>query len=160
MLRQLLIHERHKPAVFTTVCMARISPDRAQLTVWSAGHPLPLLLNGGGKWQLPAVPRGIPLGIDPVGNWSPAQIGLCPQWKLLLYTDGLIEGRSQSGERCLWVEGLLELLQGTEKFCGQDPDQLVNWLVDTVRQLDPGHDDDLAVVMLSHSSPPREPDNG
>jgi CheY-like chemotaxis protein len=31
MLQQLLIHERHKPALFTTVCMAQISPDRVRL---------------------------------------------------------------------------------------------------------------------------------
>jgi serine phosphatase RsbU (regulator of sigma subunit) len=162
MLQQLLIHERHKPALFTTVCMARISPDRARMMIWSAGHPLPLLLNGGSKWDVPALLCGAPLGIDSACTWSPAQIGLCPQWKLLLYTDGLIEGRDHAGERCLWMEGLLDLLQSSEKFVGPDPtpQQLVSWLVETARRLDPGHDDDVAVVMLSYTFGCLKPGDG
>jgi serine phosphatase RsbU (regulator of sigma subunit) len=151
MLQQMLIHERHLPRLFTTVCMVKVSPDRGQARVWSAGHPLPLLL-GEGDWEVPAVPRGLPLGIDPEYVWSSGKIGLRPRWELLLYTDGLIEGRSESGERCLWVEGLLELLRTQRAQCGQDPQALVDGLVETVRQLDPGHNDDVAVVILTYSS--------
>jgi serine phosphatase RsbU (regulator of sigma subunit) len=77
---------------------------------------------------------------------------LGPRWELLLYTDGLIEGRSGSGGRCLLAEGLLELIRAQRVLSGQDPQQLVDGLVDAVRQLDPGHDDDVAVLMLTHTS--------
>jgi serine phosphatase RsbU (regulator of sigma subunit) len=156
MLQQLLIHERHRPALFATVCMVRISPDRGEMMVWSAGHPAPLLLDDNGLREVPAVPRGLPLGIDLDRVWSPARIELCPQWQLLLYTDGLIEGRS-GGERCLWVEGLLDLVRAQSAQC---PQQLVDGLVETVRQLDPENNDDMAVLMLTYSSPCAERDDG
>jgi serine phosphatase RsbU (regulator of sigma subunit) len=149
MMQQLLIHERHQPALFTTVCMVRIAPDRGGAMIWSAGHPSPLLLDDTGQREVPAVQRGLPLGIDPDCVWWPTQIRLCPRWKLLLYTDGLIEGRS-GGERCLWVEGLLDLVRTQRALSAQDPQQLVDELVETVRQLDPGNDDDVAVVMLTY----------
>ena len=152
MLQQLLIHERHLPRLFTTACMVRISPDRDLARIWSAGHPLPLLLGDEGEWEVPAVPRKLPLGIDPSCVWSPAHIALRPRWELLLYTDGLIEGRSGPDERCLWVDGLLDLIRIERMHAGQDPQQLVDGLVKAVRRLDPSHTDDVAVVMLTHSS--------
>lgn len=166
MLQRMLIHERHLPMLFTTVCMVRISTDRDRMLVWSAGHPLPMLRtwagddDGNGEWEVPAVPRKVPLGIDPDCVWSPGEIRLRSRWELLLYTDGLIEGRSASGGRSLWVEGLLELLDAQRARSGPDPQQLVDELVDTVCRLDPRHDDDVAVVMLAHSSPHPEPDGG
>jgi serine phosphatase RsbU (regulator of sigma subunit) len=152
MLQQLLIHERHRPMVFTTACMMRITPDRSQVKVWSAGHPLPLLRDGDTEWMEPTVPRKLPLGVVPDCVWSPASIELSSQWELLLYTDGLIEGRSESGERNLWVEGLLDLIREQQAVSGHDPQQLVDGLVETVRRLDPGHTDDVAVVLLTHLS--------
>ncbi|MGH7748736.1 MAG: PP2C family protein-serine/threonine phosphatase, partial [Candidatus Dormibacteria bacterium] len=154
MLQQLLIHERYEPDLFTTVCMVRISPDRGGLMVWSAGHPSPLLLDINGQREVPAVPHGLPLGINPDCVWSPAQIGLCPRWELLLYTDGLIERRS-GGKRLMWVEDLLDLVRAQRALAAQGPQQLVEGLVDAVHQLDPGNNDDVAVVMLTYSSPVR-----
>lgn len=151
MVQQLLIHERHQPTLFTTVCMVRISPNRAGMRVWSAGHPPPLLLDDAGPREVPGVPRGLPLGIDPVCVWTPARIGLCPRWELMLYTDGLIEGRA-NGARCLWVENFLEVVRTQRELSAQDPQRLVDGLVETVRQLDPGNDDDVAVVLLTGSS--------
>ncbi|MGH3827697.1 MAG: PP2C family protein-serine/threonine phosphatase [Pseudonocardiaceae bacterium] len=153
MLQRLLIHERHLPALFATVCMVRVFADHGRMRVWSAGHPLPLLLNGDEEWEVLAVPRKLPLGIDSDCVWSPAEIGLCPPWELLLYTDGLVEGRSGSGERCLWVEGLLDLLRAQRALSGPDPQHLVDGLVETVCRLDPGNNDDVAVVMLTHRIP-------
>lgn len=160
MLQQLLVHERHLPRLFTTACMVRISAERDLARIWSAGHPLPLLLGDEGEWEVPGVPRNLPLGIDPACIWSPAHIILHPSWKLLLYTDGLIEGRSGPDDRCLWVEGLLDLVRAERMISGQDPQQLVDGLVKAVRQLDPRHTDDVAVVMLTHSCRRSECDDG
>ncbi|MGH3826764.1 MAG: PP2C family protein-serine/threonine phosphatase [Pseudonocardiaceae bacterium] len=165
MLQRMLIHERHLPMLFTTVCMVRISAERDWMRVWSAGHPLPMFRNGDdddgdGAWEVLAVPRKVPLGIDPDCLWSPGEIRLRSRWELLLYTDGLIEGRSGPDGRSLWVEGLLELLDAQRARFGPDPQQLVDGLFDSVCRLDPRHDDDVAVVMLAHSSPHLEPDGG
>lgn len=153
MLQQLLIHERHRPMLFTTVCMVRICPDRGQARVWSAGHPLPLRRDGDGGWEVPTVPRKLPSGLDLDCVWYPGPIELSSRWELLLYTDGLIEGRSGSEGRDLWVEGLLDLLRAPWTSPGHHPQQLVDELVETVCRLDPRHDDDVAVVMLTYTSP-------
>jgi serine phosphatase RsbU (regulator of sigma subunit) len=99
------------------------------------------------------------LGVVPDCVWSPASIELSSHWELLLYTDGLIEGRSGSGERNLWVEGLLDLIREQRAVSGQDPQQLVDGLVETVRRLDPEHTDDVAVVLLTHPSQPADRDD-
>lgn len=159
MLQQLLIHERHRPDLFTTVCMVRVFPDRGRARVWSAGHPPPLLLDDNGHRELAVAPRGLPLGINPNCVWSAAQVGLCTRWELMLYTDGLIERRCGS-KRYLGVEDLLDLLRAQRALSGQDPQQLVDGLVETVRQLDPGNRDDVAVVMLTYSSQHAKRDDG
>lgn len=159
MLQQLLIHERHRSALFTTVCMMRISADRRRGKVWSAGHPPPLLIDVNGHREVPAVPRKLPLGIDLNCVWSPVEIGLAPRWELLLYSDGLTERRS-GGKRYLGVGDILELIRGQRALTGQDPQQLVDGLVETVRQLDPGNSDDVAVVMLTYSSRYAKRDDG
>ncbi|HET9254719.1 MAG TPA: SpoIIE family protein phosphatase [Pseudonocardiaceae bacterium] len=173
-LAQLMIHERHLPRLFTTACMVRITPDRDRAHVWSAGHPLPLLLDGGElreehkedairaepAWRELAAPRGLPMGVDPASIWSSAEIELRSRWMLLLYTDGLIEGRSGHAGQRLWVRGLLDLLDTQRTVPGQDPQRLVDGLVETVRQRDPKHDDDIAVVMLTHPSHRPEHDGG
>lgn len=159
MLQQLLIHERHRSALFTTVCMMRISADRRRGKVWSAGHPPPLLIDVNGHREVPAVPRKLPLGIDLDCVWSPVEIGLAPQWELLLYSDGLTERRF-GGKRYLGVGDILELIRGQRALTGQDPQQLVDGLVETVRQLDPGNSDDVAVVMLTYSSRDAKRDDG
>lgn len=160
MLQQLLVHERHRPMLFATACMVRISADRGRAKVWSAGHPLPLLLDRDGECEVRAAQRKLPLGIDPDCVWSPAPIELGPRWSLLLYTDGLIEGRFGSQGRYLWVEGLLELVHAHRAVHDQDPRQLVDGLVEAVSRLDPRHDDDVAVVMLTHSSRRPERNDG
>jgi serine phosphatase RsbU (regulator of sigma subunit) len=141
--------------MFATVCMVRISPDRRGLLVWSAGHPPPLLLDDNGQRELPTEPHRLPLGIDPACVWSPAQLSLRPRWQLMLYTDGLIEGRS-GGEQYLWVEDLLNLVRAQQATDADDPQQLVNGLVKSVRLLGPENSDDVAVVLLTDS--PRPPD--
>jgi serine phosphatase RsbU (regulator of sigma subunit) len=75
-----------------------------------AGHPPPLLLGpparpvGEGKF-------GHLLGVMPAPVWNPVDVRLGEGARLLLYTDGLIEGRVEpaASER-VGIEGLLALI--------------------------------------------------
>ncbi len=158
MLQQLLIHERHRLALFTTVCMIRIFADRRGMKVWSAGHWPPLLFDDNGHREASAM-RNLPLGIDGCCVWSPVRIGLGPPWQLLLYTDGLIE-RRYNGKRYLGVDDILDLVRAQRARSGQNPQQLVEGLVDAVCQLDSGASDDVAVVMLTYPSRYPKRDDG
>ena len=78
-----------------------------------------------------------------------------------MYTDGLVEGRIGEGPERLGSEGLTDIIQ---RFLGstrvmrpaerkQRDDQLLQWLVGRVRELNGGDlDDDLAVLALGFSS--------
>ena len=79
------------------------------------------------------------------------------RWSLLLYTDGLIEGRIAKGPYRLGSEGLMELVRdalGTPPFDlgGASDDALLDRLIDQVRDLNSGDlDDDIAILALGRA---------
>jgi serine phosphatase RsbU (regulator of sigma subunit) len=117
-LDHLLVVERQFDETFVTVCDLTVSPDRRTATVRLAGHPPPLLLHPVPvAW--PDVVCGPPLGVVPGQTWSEAQTALAGPWEILLYTDGLIEGRQRQGDERLGVEGLTARLRAEGLGTGQ-----------------------------------------
>ncbi|MCS7481101.1 PP2C family protein-serine/threonine phosphatase [Umezawaea endophytica] len=152
-LHQILVHERHQPGLFTTACMVTISPDRRWARVYLAGHPEPMLLVGDRVVELPRDRAGLPLGVLQDSTWSGLDVPLPPNWTLMLYTDGLVEGRVVGDTERLGSERLISLIEG---LAGNDPDwpRRQPWLLDTliarVEDLNGGElDDDMAVLLLS-----------
>ncbi len=105
-------HERHFSWMFTTLCMVTIAPDRRGITVRLAGHPPPLLISGAGVIALEPDRGEPPLGVVDDLRWTAREYALPPEWSLLLYTDGLIEGRTGVGSARLGLEGLIAMVQG------------------------------------------------
>lgn len=152
-LSELLEHERQDDTMFATLCMTSVHPDRTTGWIRMAGHLPPLLLSHGGVAELPTRPAA-PLGLSEVRDWPGIQIRLDGRWTILLYTDGLIEGRIGKGSERLGSEGLMDLigdaLGGHDKPVGE----LLDQVIDRVRELNGGDlDDDLAVLALGFSSP-------
>lgn len=142
-LQQVLVSERHEDMLFTTVAAVSILPG--ELLVRLAGHPAPILLGGSPRPVTP--PIGLPLGIAAAATWDPVRVPLDPGWALLLYTDGLIEGRVPEPGQRLWEEGLLELLHDE---AGTGLDQLPTRLVERAQALNGGPlPDDVAILLLS-----------
>ena len=109
-LDDVLVAERQHDETFVTVCDITVSPDRRWATVRLAGHPPPvLLLPEPSVW--PDAKPGPPLGVVPGEAWAAAVIELVDPWSLLLYTDGLIEGRFQQGSERLGIDGLTAYLR-------------------------------------------------
>jgi serine phosphatase RsbU (regulator of sigma subunit) len=108
-LQNVLEHERQIPNLFTTLCTLEINSarDRAEMTL--AGHPPPVLIADGSVRRLSGGYGGPPIGLR-VGEWPHETIALPPGWALLLYTDGIIEGRTGVGSERLGEEGLHELI--------------------------------------------------
>jgi hypothetical protein len=84
-------------------------------------------------------------------------VELGDRWSLLLYTDGLIEGRISGSSYRLGAEGLMGLMEdalGTPPF---DPgrvsdDALLSRLIEQVRNLNSGDlNDDIAVLALGYA---------
>ncbi len=152
-LSELLEHERQDDTMFATLCMTSVHPDRTSGWIRMAGHLPPLLVSRGGVAELPTRP-GAPLGLSEVRDWPGIPIRLDGSWSILLYTDGLIEGRIGKGSERLGSEGLMDLIRDALSGPDQPGEALLDQVIDRVRELNGGDlDDDLAVLALGFSSP-------
>jgi serine phosphatase RsbU (regulator of sigma subunit) len=151
--QRILVEERIRPS-FTTLCMITIAPDRGSLSMRLAGHPPPLLIDGADVRLLPSDHLGVPLGIWPDTEWQPLEVALNPGWSLLLYTDGVCEGRVDGTAERLGHENMGELLAGIlrdDPDWRGDPLRLLDGLIATVERLNQGPlDDDVAVTIVNH----------
>ena len=152
-LSELLEHERQDDTMFATLCMTSVQPDRTAGWIRMAGHLPPLLVSQDGVAELPTRPAA-PLGLSEVREWPGIPIRLDGSWSILLYTDGLIEGRIGKGSERLGSEGLMDLIRDALGGPDQPGEQLLDHVIDRVRDLNGGDlDDDLAVLALGFSSP-------
>ena len=152
-LSELLEHERQDDTMFATLCMISVHPDRTTGWIRMAGHLPPLLVSRGGVAELPTRPAA-PLGLSEVRDWPGIPIRLDGSWSILLYTDGLIEGRIGKGSERLGSEGLMDLIRDALGGPDQPREELLDRVIDRVRELNGGDlDDDLAVLGLGFSSP-------
>jgi serine phosphatase RsbU (regulator of sigma subunit) len=146
---KVLVSERSSDEVFATLCMVRVSPNRRSARVWLAGHPSPVLIGPEHAHPLRDVGGGPALGVVDDGAWRPTDTDLDPHEWLLLYTDGLIEGRVHGGPDRLGEDGLLALAKDL-RARGLEPQLLVDGLIDEARSLNAGElTDDVAVLLLS-----------
>ena len=151
-----LQHEQQEEAMFATACMLSVAPGRRTGILRLAGHPAPLLVTSDRITELTA-PACPPLGLNGNGNWPGCEVELGDRWSLLLYTDGLIEGRISRGPYRLGTEGLMDLVRDAQGGPPFDPgrvsdDALLGRLIDQVRNLNGGDlDDDIAILALGYS---------
>lgn len=146
---QVFTHERYQSNLFTTMCVLSVDPARTTGTLHLVGHPPPLLITGTGVRELKA-PIRTPVGVGDGSRWPSSEVELGDRWTVLMYTDGLIEGRVRDERRRLDVEGLVGLVE-TALAEGLRDDRLLDRVIDDVRALNGGDlDDDMAVVALGH----------
>jgi serine phosphatase RsbU (regulator of sigma subunit) len=158
-LSELLSHERQDDTMFATLCMVSVSPDRSTGWVRMAGHLPPLLVNDDGVRELPTLPAA-PLGLSEVRDWPGIQVKLDGSWSVLLFTDGLIEGRIGRGSERLGSERLMDLIRNALRAAPPGPprgtlvdEELIDQVIDQVRELNGRElDDDLAVLALGFTA--------
>jgi hypothetical protein len=116
---------------FATAIALRLDSNGACVLA-SAGHPAPFVndleLN---------FPGALPLGLTPTAVFEETRLQLIERDQLALYTDGLLEARSQSGE--LYSFDRLKTLFATRPTADQACQAAVNF----------GQDDDITVVTLT-----------
>jgi serine phosphatase RsbU (regulator of sigma subunit) len=154
--QQVLEHERQEDRLFATLCMISVAPDRAHARLHLAGHPPPLLIAPDGVRELRA-PVCPPPGIAHSLEWPASEVVLGGSWSLLIYTDGLIEGRIGPGPERLGSDGLTEIIEKylhATRPAGQwerrpRDERLLDQLIGHVRELNGGDlDDDMAMLAL------------
>ncbi|WP_051940072.1 PP2C family protein-serine/threonine phosphatase [Phaeacidiphilus oryzae] len=157
-LQRVLEHERRSEEIFATLCMLAIHPGRETADLHLAGHPAPLLLRGADPVPelLPHEEGGPALGLlSGAGYWPGRTVrlgaadGPGEEWSLMLYTDGLIEGRIGAGSRRLGQEGLINLV-GDHREAGLRDERLIDTALSEVEELNGGAlADDVAVLLLT-----------
>jgi len=129
--------QRFEPEAIATVLYAVIDPDRSRVTVSSAGHLPPVMIDAAGGRTLDIRPD-LPLGVDAEAPRRTTVVELPAGDGLVLYTDGLIERRGQ------------RLLESIDRMVGivggGTPDQICNRLLGLLRDQDAA--DDAAILAL------------
>lgn len=150
-LQRVFEHERHLPGLFATLCTLEIDPGGREASMILAGHPRPALIDGESVSNLACGPGGAGIGIGD-GGWRAERIELPEQWTVLLYTDGIIEGRTGIGPRRLGEDGLHRLI--AERMAARPdwrahPSKLLDDLLEGAERLNGGAlVDDVAMVIL------------
>jgi serine phosphatase RsbU (regulator of sigma subunit) len=148
-LQEVLERERHRKEVFATVAVLSISVATGSGTLRLAGHPPPVVL-GADPHLLTDERPGPPIGLFDV-QWRGFPVELGPDWSVMLYTDGLIEGRGTPGKEILGCDGLVELIARatSDPQAPVFPESLPDVLVKQVEQLNgQALADDIAVLVV------------
>jgi PAS domain S-box-containing protein len=138
-----VLREQSRLSLVTTVC-ARVETDgeRAQLTIGSAGHPLPLLRRPGEPPQ-PLGDHGVLLGVEGDEDWTETTITLGVGDTVLFYTDGVTE---TPGDATRYGE--VRLYEAMER-AGDGPAELLAEIERSLRDFQAGATlDDRAMVAL------------
>ncbi|MFJ2596956.1 PP2C family protein-serine/threonine phosphatase [Streptomyces erythrochromogenes] len=151
-LQEVLEVERPCEEIFATLCTVDIAPDGRRAGLCLAGHPAPLISRPGRRAQLlPYENSGPALGLLPRARWPRRQVELGGTWSLMLYTDGLIEGRIGEGKERLGQDGMVEMIN-RHLDLGLSGEGLLEASVTEARRLNGGElTDDVAVVLLSRA---------
>jgi len=155
-LQHVFEHERHLPALFATLCTLEIEPAQRRASMIRAGHPRPVLIeqssiSGLSDSRGSESHGGAGIGIGE-RQWHTEQVPLPPAWTILLYTDGIIEGRIGSGSERLGEAGLHRLIAeqiDTHPDWRAQPDALLAELIASAERLN-GEDlsDDVAMLLV------------
>ncbi|MDO0917034.1 SpoIIE family protein phosphatase [Streptomyces sp. DT2A-34] len=120
-----------------TCLIARLDPDRGQVTLAGAGHLPPAVIDAEGHTSLLPVPVGPPLGTG-LGGYEPATYPLDPTQTLLLFTDGLVEHRGED------IDQSLDRLAGVGFASAAGVEDIIDTVLD---RLDARNaEDDVAVL--------------
>ncbi|HEY8980880.1 MAG TPA: fused response regulator/phosphatase [Streptomyces sp.] len=148
-LQEVLEHERDDEELFATLCTVDIDADGSRASLCLAGHPAPLVVRDGRAELLPHTENGPAIGMLPWESWPRMEVELGAEWSLLMYTDGLIEGRVDDGrgER-LGQDGMVGMVR---RLWGEGirGERLLRATVREVREMNGGElADDVAVLLL------------
>ena len=139
---------------FVTALFAEIDPDAGRLSIYSCGHPPPILISSGGVTVLEVPAPAPPLGLLTLGDGSGAArtLPFKPNDLLLFYTDGVTEARN--GRRAFYPldERLAALAALSASGKGRVSDGGLDLLdllrKDLLRHAGAPFDDDAALLLV------------
>jgi serine phosphatase RsbU (regulator of sigma subunit) len=96
-----LIAARFPAGHFVTGQLLVLDTEAGEASIWTAGHPPPVLLPQKGEAEAIEVQPGVPLGLGP-STYAPTKVSLAPGDAVLLLSDGVYEARSPAGDFFGW----------------------------------------------------------
>ena len=129
---------------FVTAAYVHLDAASRELRYSAAGHPPMLLLRAGQVREV--VENGLMLAAFDFATYSTSSQQLEPGDRLLLYTDGIVEAASASGE-FFGADALTSLLRETAKLV---PADAADRIICAVQQWAVSQDDDLTVLVCDY----------
>jgi serine phosphatase RsbU (regulator of sigma subunit) len=144
------IAEHTPDATMTTMLCAWLCPASGELRYSSAGHPPAALVDPAGGVRLLDGGRGLPLAVPAPSPRRDAVEQVADRSLLCLYTDGLVERRTEPIDL-----GLARLQRVLAEVDPSDPAAVCDHLTASMIDED-GHDDDVALLCLylTDAAPP------
>ena len=128
---------------FATACYAIVDREEGQARAANAGH-LPLLVwSADGRVRVATVSPGPPLGVG-IGGYGETDIPLGPGETLVMFTDGLVESRTEDLDR--GIATLATALQDCD--AGSSLDSVADHLLAQMGRWNAEGPDDIALVLL------------
>jgi sigma-B regulation protein RsbU (phosphoserine phosphatase) len=103
------------PEDFVTAVLVELDGECGRIL--SCGHPAPLLLHDGDVSVLEVDDPDLPLGLGSAGRTAPTTFAMSPGTRMLLHTDGLLEGRDAAGRFFPAEEHLRDLADASPPEC-------------------------------------------
>jgi len=135
--------------MFVTFFMGILNMRTGELKFCNAGHNYPLLLRKDGQLESLAETHGVPLGINEQQVYNEGKIILAKNETLVLYTDGITEALSVTGD--FYGDDRFEDLIGS-KCRGLNARQITETILDDVAGFTrtPERSDDITLLVLSY----------
>lgn len=147
-LRNVNLHltKMNESNLFVTVLYGQLERKTCEFTYARAGHELPIITVADGKTNLPPWSQGQFLGLldDPI--FDEQRVNIPPGCTLLLYTDGMTDGRNPEGDSF----GLERLKAELGTLAGMPAQDVCDQLFERLKtyQADAPQDDDVTLVAV------------
>ena len=135
-----LLYEESQNGMFVTAIYALLDPRSGKLDYANAGHNLPLLFRGATDRIEKLAKGGIALGVIENAKYTCHTMDISEEDTLLLYTDGVTEAFSSSGEQ-FTESRLIDALQKNKYGSASELLESLEDLINIFRQGEPPSDD-------------------
>ena len=142
--------EMNSRGLFATVLFGILDRRSGEFAYARAGHDLPILVTGGGQVALAPKGTGQPLGILDKPQFDEQALKIPADGFLLLYTDGVTDGRNPVGE----VFGYERLKPVLGRVAGLPAQQACDKIVDALMEYQSAaaQEDDIALILIRSSA--------
>jgi serine phosphatase RsbU (regulator of sigma subunit) len=142
------------PPTFATAVLGQVTASTGRLRWLTCGHPQPIIARENTTLSDLEITIGVPVGLGALGPvvGSIAEVDLQPGDGVLMYTDGVVEARTPTGD--FFGEQRLRDLLSREHGTGGTPQEVVRRLVRTTLEHSEDHlRDDATMLYIRWDGP-------